>query len=241
MIDYADLPVWPWRLLRGATERVQPTARVVNGGAALSGLTQVASMTGGGRWEVELAGIDLRTPDELRCARAWSTYLDGGAALCVVPVFDLGQAPRSYVGGRPALPGRPAPSDDYFAQEPGFGTPLISAIAGDGHDLRATRVTLLIEQGGPLRGGEHFSVNHGADGGWRLYRAGRVVSRFGAGGHIVDVRPPLRASLEDGQALEFDVPRCVMRLDPARASEFEPAVAGNRFATVTAAFVEAFG
>ena len=241
MIDFSDLPVWPWRLLRGATERAWPTSRVVTGGASLSNLTQVGSTSGGGRWEAELAGIDLRTPDEIRCARAWAAYLDGGLRLCVVPIFDLGQAPRPRAGGALALPGSPAPETDYFSQEAGFGAPLMEARTVAPGVLRATTLRIAVDVGTRLVGGEHLSINH-EGWGWRMYRVGRV-SPVADQPTMVDaqITPPLREAVDADTPVELDVPRCVMRLDPSRASDFEAAIEGNRLATVTAAFIEAFG
>ena len=234
---YDNLPVWPWRWLRGAAgERALLNQRVVTGGASLSGVSQAAQTTGGGWWSLELQGITLSTPDLIRCARAWSAHLDGGAALCVAPFFDLGQAPRPRAGGGFSVPGRPASSDDYFAQEPGFGVPLIVAKVTTAAALRATTVRIVVSQGGRLRGGEHFSITH-ATLGPRLYRIGQITPAAG-GGFDCTIRPPLRAPVAANTAAEFDVPRSVMRLDPASAADFEPVVTGNRLATVSARLVE---
>jgi hypothetical protein len=57
----------------------------------------------------------------------------------------------------------------------------------------------------PLIGGELFSVEHAAWG-WRVYRITRID------GDVITFRPPLREAMAAGAALEFDTPRCQMRL-----------------------------
>ena len=235
--------IWPWRFFRGASEKPQLVSRVVSGPQSLAGLQQNVATSGGGLWTFDITGIDLRTPDQIRCARAWAAYLDSGAQKIIVPFFDLGQAPRPFSGSGVALPGSPAPSDDYFSQEPGFGAPLIMAHTTAGAALRATTLVMQIDVGVPLRGGQPFSINHETVG-WRTY-LGRVTGSVDGGDganpvQTLEIRPPLREAIAENTALEFDVPRTVMMQRADRAGDLWPDLAGNRFATVSAGFVEAF-
>jgi hypothetical protein len=240
MADAVTLPIWPYRLLRPAKfTSPRLSAQVQSSGATISGLVQNAATDAGGNWRHALQGIALRTADQVRCFDAWSAYLQGGLTECVMPVPSLLTAPRPYIGGRPATAGAPAPAaDDYFNQDPGFGEPMIVASPGPDIVLRATSAVIEIIQGGALKGGELFSIEHTTLS-WRLYRISRVTARTGQL-FTVEFFPPCREATDDGASIEFDVPRCVMRLDPANAGDLGPGASPGRLDTVSAGFVESF-
>jgi hypothetical protein len=212
--------------------------RAVTGGTSLSGISQSGVANGGGYWQSDWTGIWLGSPDSILCLRAWSAELDGGGTQFVLPVFDLGQAPRPSIGLGWALPGSPAPSSDFFAQEPGFGLPLIIASIVGAFPRRATTIKGTISVGRSLKGGERFSIQHPTMG-WRMYAIGRVVSVDG-GGQTFNIRPPLREALAGGEAMEFDVPRFQATLIAAKADDLEPDIQLNLLATVGGSFQEAF-
>jgi hypothetical protein len=87
----------------------------------------------------------------------------------------------------------------------------------------------------PLLGGEHFSPAPG-DWGWRLHRISRVVSGgLGSGDStVVQIRPPLRGAVASGTHLNFESPRCVMRVD----GDLSETLSLLRFGKAQARFVE---
>jgi hypothetical protein len=95
--------------------------------------------------------------------------------------------------------------------------------------LRATRLAISIQQGSPLRGGERFSINH-PTAGWRLYQVGAV----NAG--VATLRPPLREAVDPGTWLEFDLPRCLMKLSDPNGMAVTMTLL--RFASPNADFIE---
>ena len=230
--------VYPWRRLLAQSVKTRLSNQALTGDPSLSGGIQATRTDGGGLWLSDHSKIIAWDPDTIRCLRAWSAYLDGGATQFILPCFDLGQAPRPLSGGAPALPGAPTPSSDYFNEDPGFGAPLISAHLTAGAALRATNIGLQVDVGTPVVGGEHFSLNHPTVG-WRMHRIVRVTSVDGPY-QAVDIKPPLREAIAVNSAIEFDVPRFQAQLVPSKADEFEPDLSLGRFASVNAYFMEAF-
>ena len=222
--------VWPWRLLIPGSCKTYLSAQMQQGAPSLSGLAQTARTDGGGYWLADLTGIELNDPEEVRCVRAWSAMLDGGATEFVLPIWDLAQAPRPFAGRRQMLPGSPAPSLDYFSQDPSFGQPLIVAKVSGAQPLRSTTLGIAITQGRPVRGGERFSINDPVLG-WRLYTIGQITGSAG-GVQTCSIRPPLRAAVADQQALEFDVPRFQAKVVPGKAANLEPDLQQGRWGTV---------
>ena len=223
--------IWPWRLLIPSDMKTRLSAQVQAGSPSLSGLTQSARTDGGGFWMSDLTGITLYTPELVLCARAWAAMLDGGATEFVLPLWDLAQAPRPYVGGgRRMLPGRPAPSTDYFNQDPSFGQPMMVAQVSGAQPLRSTTLGIRMVMGSQLRGGEHFSINDPTLG-WRLYRVGQITGTA-YGIQTCSIRPPLRAPVTNGQTLEFDVPRYQAKIVPGKSDDLEPTLKQGRWGTV---------
>lgn len=213
--------VWPFRLLTPARQKTTLTRQIVRGGFTLTGDEVVGRLDGGGRWTTELAEIQVRDRDRINAARAWSAHLDGGATDVVMPIWDLAFAPRGWRAGKLALPGRAEPGEprDWFNQPVGFGEPLMVADLAASAPLRATSLRISLAQGAGLAAGQHFSIEHPTKG-WRLYRIARVTSPGTTA--TVEIRPPLRAAVSAGMAVEFDVPRCLMRVTPESAAGLEP-------------------
>jgi hypothetical protein len=231
------LYTWPYRLLTPAKQMTRIAGNVVDGGQALSGFSTTASFSGGGFWRSEVANISLIGEDRILAARAWSAHLDGGSQAFVMPLWDLGFAPRPWAGGERQLGGLPASAaeGDWFGWEASLGEPLIVASLAADALMSAVQVVITLTRGAGLRGGQHFSLNH-ATWGWRIYRIERIVSRDGDD-YTVRIRTPLREDIDASAAVEFDVPRCVMKLDPQ--TSIEPTINGGRLADpISAAFIE---
>jgi hypothetical protein len=233
------LYVWPWRLLTPQKfARPRLASRVTQGPPALSGAVEVNASDGGGRWTFGVSGVALADWETVRIWDAWTAHLRGGARPFVMPFPSLGTAPRAIVGGQPALPGKPAPITDIFGQDPSFGAPLIVASLHSSAALGASSLVIDIATGSALRGGELLALEH-ATVGWRSYQVGRVTARTGMQ-FTVDIEPPLREAASSSAAVEFDMPRCVMALDPSAPGDMGPGEV-SRFDEAGARFVEWFG
>lgn len=230
--------VWPWRLLPPKSWRTRLSNETLTGDTSISGAIQAARTDGGGLWLSDHLNIAILTPDQIQCLEAWTAEMDGGATPFILPCWKLLTAPRPFMGGDLALPGAPSDSPDFFAQDPSFGAPVVTAAMVGAAALRATQVKIAVQVGTPLRGGEHFSIPH-ASGAWRMYKVGRIVSAD-SGGQTVNIRPPLREAIAGGEAAEFDVPRFQAQLMPSKADELSPDLQLGRFATVNGYFMEAF-
>lgn len=228
---------FPVHLFNPVAIKVRPVSIVVAGGESLSGEQDVLRTDGGGRWQVEMRGIDLRTPDMIRAWRAWEDHLDGGVQQVLVPVADIRQAPRPLSGGVPTSPGKlvATTADPYFPEALAYATPYISATIVDAAALRATQVTINVSTGSPLKGGEFFALNH-ANAGRRIYRVGRVISRPTGTSAVVTIRTPLRQAVAAGMAADFAWPSLVCTLLPD--ADTSPEIEQGRHSTVDIAFIE---
>lgn len=183
--------LWPHHLLRPTDDAWTPWRAGLSGGQPFSGASaQAVSFDGGPLWRAELIDIALRMPEQINAWHAIEALIGGSTRRIVLPRCD-----RRF---------------GLFLQ--GASGP-ITATALAGAAVRATTVRLGLTNAAPMAAGVHFSIDHGGDLGWRLYRTVAVPSGAPAGS--VEIRPPLRAAIVIGQAVEFDLPRCVMRLlDP---------------------------
>lgn len=230
--------VWPIDLFQSREFEASLQGRTITGGQSVSGISQAVRTDGGGLWVLSFSGIFLHTADHVRAWRAWEGILDGGAQNVIVPICDLRHGPRPIVAGVPVDPGDPVPhSDDaYFSDTTGYASYLIEAETVGTAVLGATEIVIDITVGEALRGGEHFTLTHPTRD-ERMYRVAKVVSVVGTQA-TVKIRPPLREATTDAMVVDFDRPRCVMRLADPNAMRLNLQL--GRFATVGVAFVESF-
>lgn len=230
---------FPTHLFNPRSIKLQPSGVVVTGGESLSGSIDTIQTDGGGLWIAQMTGIELLTPDAIRAWRAWEDTLASGTVKVLVPVADVRQAPRPMIGGRLSSPSafHNASDDPYFPEAVGFATPWILAKATAPAPLRSTQVTIEIERGARLRGGEVFAITH-AGAGRRVYRVVRVLSRPSAQEAVVQIRTPLREAIADNTVLDFDWPSLVATLLPD--NDISPDIEYGRRATVDIAFRESF-
>lgn len=229
---------FPTHLFNPAAIKLRLAGSTIEGGEALSGESDVVRTDGGGYWMVTLSGVDLRSPDLIRAWRAWEDHLEDGVTRCLVPVADVRQAPRPIAGARLASPSALVGDDDnpYFPEAIAFATPFIVATVVNAADLRATTLTMNVERGARLQGGEIFALEHPTVG-RRIYRTGRVTSRSGQTA-VVTIRPPLREAITAGIVADFDWPSLVAAQVPRL--DISPDIAYGRQATVDVVFREAF-
>jgi hypothetical protein len=229
---------FPTHLFNPMRVALRPLKSVVMGGESLSGVTDVIRTDGGGSWAVQMAGIELITPDLIRAWRAWEDTLEGGVTRVLVPVADVRQAPRPIVGGKLSSPSQLASEseDPYFPEAVGFATPWIVAATVGAALLRATQLTINVARGTRLKGGEIFDIDHPTLG-RRVYRVGRVLARAGQQA-TVQIRPPLREATPDATALNFDWPVLTATLVPE--ADISPELTNGRHGTVDIVSREAF-
>jgi hypothetical protein len=232
---------FPESLMRENSVEWDIAGRVISGGGQTSDFDAqpLAATSAGGHWEAKLSNIPLISADHVRTWRALEAILDNGATPIVVPMCDRRYMPAPLVGGVPLYsePGRPhAQAAKLFASGVGYYAPVVIASLESAAILRATSLTIALDVGSALRGGEHFSIEH-ATLGWRLYRVGQVVNN-GDDTYDVTIRPPLREATAAGQRVEFDRPRCVMRL--AKPGAMSLMLTMRRHGTPSVSFTETF-
>lgn len=230
---------YPSCLIGGAKLQWEIAGMVVGGGQTGSGVMPVTRLDGGGLWKATLSEVVLRTTNHRRTWRALSAIAEGGVQPIIVPVSEIVDAPWPVVAGETIMSFDQVPhSDDaLFSDDSGYQSGVIEAVGVGAVALRATSMTMEIIAGGDLGGGEYFAIDH-ADLRWRLYRIRTAIDN-GDGTWDVTFRPPLRAAIEDGVHIEFDQPKCVMRLassDSMDAVLSRPVFYGR----VSVSFIEAF-
>lgn len=194
--------VWPnfyaeeidWRLYGGT----------VSGGTSLGGVTQVGHLSGGPMWRVSLGAIVLATRDDLLAARAMQAALDGGATPVIVAANECWFTPQESATGVPHS------DDSPFSDDALYSGGTIEASFGASAALRAASVTLNLTGATSLRGGEHFSVDHAAEG-RRMYRIMGITGGTDEA-PVVSIRPLLREAVSSGDLVDFNRPSCLMHL-----------------------------
>lgn len=222
--------VFPTRLFAPSSIQPRLVGQAVGGGASLSGEAQLAEVGGGGRWVVEFGDSNLLTREKVLAWRRFVAAADGGATSLLVPLGDRRHQPvNSHYAGSDAFG-----TDTWAADESAWTAEEVTASASAAA-LGATALTFTFTGPKPLLGGEHFSIHH-ATWGWRLYRVTRVVSggSGGGGSTSVQVRPPLREAIGTSTPLNFESPRCLMRVD----GDLSETLDMLRFGRATARFVE---
>lgn len=202
------------------TTNIRRVGNVVSGGRSLSGFEDRVETDGGGYLQADFSTGSARTREQNLAIRAAIEAMDGGTTAVDVLLC----AERHF---QPVLP-RVAPPGSPFNQV----LPDDAPDKGARYTARAAalRSTSLIIDGNselPVEPGNLFSIQHPAWG-WRAYRI------VGASGQTITFRSPLREAVTTGTPMEFDTPRCRMRL--AQNVDF-PTEQGLRTA-ISLSFVE---
>lgn len=212
----------------------QPLSSTISPGQTLYGAAARIRTDGGGLWRCEYGSISLRNPDHVRAWRALEALCDGGMSPIIVPMCDKRHFPAPVVDGKPvySIDQIPHSDDTFFGDGSGYAQSVVDASVVQDAPLRAVSLTAAFLTGGPLRGGEFFSIDHPTQG-WRLYQVATVDDQ-GA----ITFRPPLREAVTEGTHLEFDRPRCVMML--ADPNVMKLTLSMRRFADPDISFIEYF-
>lgn len=191
----------------------------VEGGRTLSGVVNVADLTGGGLVSVRYSDIGLGNLDPA-AQRYWSQLagiLNSRVRSIIVPLMT-----------------------DFIC--PGSFTAVLGAAASVNASTLSVAVSGLHPTDDLLAGGEWFGIR-----GPNLSFRAHVVTDIdtaqnngdGTAGFTVGISPPLRESYGAGTPLNFIRPRCLMRLAPGAqiTSDVEP----GWWTTPEVEFVESFG
>jgi hypothetical protein len=210
----------------------------IDGGATLTGARPIARLDGGGLWKAVLTEIGLWTASHRRTWRALTAVADNGAMPIIVPCRETVDAPWPVVAGveLSVLPFVPFSDGATFSDGTSFASSCIDIRTTVPAALRATSMTVRIYAGRTMQGGEKFSIDHDALS-FRMYQIRTAVDN-GDGTAVITFRPPLRAAVVAGQPLDFDRPKCVMRLSAPDA--MDATLSDGFFGRPSASFIEAF-
>lgn len=223
--------VFPTRLFAPTSLQPRLVGQAITGGASLSGEAQFADVGGGGRWVIDFGESALWTREKVLAWRRFVAAADGGAQSLLVPLADRRHQPVS----NPYTGADTFGTDTWVADASAWTAEEVTATTTVDAALGATSLTMNFTAALALLGGEHFSRLH-ATYGWRLYNVTRVTAGgAGDGGSTtIQFRPPLREAIASGSALNFESPRCVMRVD----GDLSETVSMLRFGKARARFVE---
>lgn len=206
----------------------------IAGSVKNAGQTDAASVDvrsdGGGFWTVSLNDIQLWERSHALLWRAIRQIAAGGVNPLVVSRSDQLQpwpsgAPYGVISFDDGM---------LFDDGAGFDQVVIDVVTSGAAARRATSLVLKLNVCGDLLGGESFAIAHPTFG-WRMYEIATVLPVDVT--HVaVTFNPPLREAVADGTAVEFDRPRCVMKLQTSSAMDLNLTVLPN--SRSTAKFVE---
>lgn len=237
IVAYPNLLYFPPSLDRDRTIMWELMGRTISGGKSLAGPQPVARLDGGGLWTARIGDVQLSSADEVRAWRAMSALLDGGATAIVLTYRDTRHYPAPTVNGvRYTTADAVTHSDGAtFSDGAGYSQSTVSATVETAAALRATTIDITIAIGASLRGGEHFSIEHDTLS-HRMYRIGSVTEAGGVS--TCTIRPPLREAVAAGTLIEFDRPKCVMRLQEPGGMDLT--LTRREFGQASTAFIESF-
>ena len=214
-------------------------------GQTSTSVAPIIRSDGGGFWKCSMADVSLsggwpnaRGRERQRMAtllwRAVRQLCNGGATPIVVPRNDA--LFRPWPSGEPyALASVPHGDDAFFSDGTGYFPSIINIVASAAV-LRSVSLDITINYAGALYGGESFAIYHSTLG-WRLYEIA-TVAMTSVTEATITFNPPLREAIPEATQLEFDRPRCLMRL--ANPSSMDLAVAPWTFNAASVEFVETF-
>ena len=208
----ADAVVWPTDLEEGA-HNWDLAGLQIDPGQTESGAFPVIRTDGGGFWIAALHDVQMRGADSVRAWRAFR--VQAVARPLVIRRIETQIAPFPVINGEritsiDQLPHNP--DETFFSDGSGYYQPVIIAEAEVAAAQYAVEMQIRFQRGGPLLGGECFSVYH-TDEGHRLHEIGSAVQdEDDPELWTITFLPPLRGAVEIGQFIDFDRPRCTMRL-----------------------------
>lgn len=200
-------------------------AASIESGRSLSGVALSADVSGGGYWRIKYSNIQLSNANSTQL-KYWNLLrhqLTGNVRQIVVPFLIDVLQPQPPSGGRFV----PTECSDGTTTTDGYGTTDMMPMTANFGALpvNAAIMAFLYPARIPLLGGETFDILHPVKG-YRAYAITDFLSVLapdanGMVAYQVAIRPPFREAVPAGAAMNFDRPRCTMRLEPGTKMPFE--------------------
>lgn len=237
-------PDFPRLLLRERRHSWNLVGVATTAGVTAQSFAPFIRSDGGGFWSCTMSDISLggNLPNAVgRQRQRLSTLLwrairqicDGGVNVIIVPRNDAlfrpwppGIAQKNTILHSDSSP---------FSDGSTYYQTIIEVKVNGNASLRSTTLNLLLINCGTLVGGESFSILHDTMG-WRVYEIA-TVNYTDATHATVTFMPPLREAVVSGTDVEFDRPRCMMRL--AQPGSMDLSVNPWTFNSSSVDFIEA--
>lgn len=206
------------------------------GNTATAGVTSGAAVDvrsdGGGMWSASLNNIQFMDKTYTLLWRAVRQICSGGVTPIVVHRREEAFLP--FPVGSSEFGSIPHSDDTFFDDGSGYYQSVMDVTAYADAVLRDTTLYFELNNCGRLGGGESFSINHPTFG-WRLYEIG-AVNYLDDTHVVVAFNPPLREDVTAGAQIEFDRPRCTMKL--VNSASMDLNVTTYPFSLATVKFIE---
>lgn len=198
--------VWPIEALPPRHIQFDISPRTLAAPSSISGKAQVVA-SDAGIWTATLAEFPVHRDVTDRITLWWaiSNLLEGRLNAIVVPMLRRYQPNQDVAEEYDLYEKVPHSDDALFDDGSGYVGGANSVTLTGAVSVRAVSANVAINYGGPLLPGQHFTI------GERLYRLRTVVYTTETTAAIT-FRPPLREAASEGTFLDFDEPRCRMRL-----------------------------
>lgn len=170
----------------------------VGGPPSFSGRSQVGEVDAG-YWMAKLNTVNAGGKANVLAFRRQFGRQQGGAHQILVPVFDRANAPWVTAGVYAAS--TTYSDGTIYTDGTSYADPVIIVSLTSAAARRATQITPTVTSAGTISGGEYFSA------GVHLYTIDEVNDDG-----TWTIWPPLREALASGYELNFDNPKCLMRL-----------------------------
>ncbi|MGY3607678.1 MULTISPECIES: hypothetical protein [unclassified Bradyrhizobium] len=236
---------FPRRLLRERQHSWNLRGVATTPGTTADSVAVLVRSDGGGFWSCTMSDVSLsggkglRGRDRQRVTtllwRSIRQIADGGVNQIIVPRNEARFRPWPTGVSQSINIDIPHSDGALFDDDAGYYQSIIDISCGAA-GLRDTSLDITINYAGALLGGESFSIEHPTFG-WRLYEIA-TVDYTDDDQATITFNPPLREAVTAGTLLEFDRPRCVMRLAQTNAMDLN--VTPWTFNSASVSFVEAF-
>lgn len=232
---------FPRRLLREKSHSWNLVGVAATPGQTALSVAPIIRTDGGGFWACSMTDISMsgKGKADIKALtllwRAVRQICDGGVNAIIVPRNDALFRPWPTGVEQTAALSLPHSDGSFFDDGCGYYQAVIDITCAPAA-LRASSLDITLNYAGELQGGESFSIDHAVLG-WRLYEIS-TVEMLSDTTATVQFSPPLREAVTNGTQLEFDRPRCTMRL--AKTNSMDLAVSPWTFNSGSVDFVEVF-
>jgi hypothetical protein len=193
------------------TQDVRIVGSEIDGGTAISGISEPTQTDGGGYWLADYSNGNFGNRDEAgrKKTLAWRALMQlfSGGRRLAVRFCDRWNQPVNAARHIAHSDGTPFSDDTTYESSDAVAT-VTAVINGETDGLNATIIEFSFAAARPLIGGERFTHVHAT---WldRCYQI-ETLSAIDDG-YRVAFLPGIRGGIAVGDPLDFNDPRCVMR------------------------------